>query len=554
MALNGHTTPWGEPMPAHARAHGVRPGEWVYHLTFGLGEVLTCESRDGQDRAEVRFLRSHVRLLALAVAPMCRAPAGFRVSIPATVAPTLPPAQVAESPPASPASVVGVRQRLLRREGEPICGPPARAVLPCMPASPTWTMDTGLVGPFDPAWAAFESRGSFKARRERRAMTGLAHGQPRFVCAAPPPLAQLRNVLANMANDLMDQCRYKSFERRLHRCWPRRWDRPMLFDLSRPVSEPVDSQGVARLLDNIGGTARRVIQRLRARALANGRWWPAPQRLELWVHPNGAATARMRFAPGYQPPGQPWIEMSASPRVEVVTTPVPALQPASPLPRTDKEHRIQWRLNNGERLGPRVASLPLPWQTAPTLCGPFLYSPNGDAVDRALRRQARRRNDALPGTWAPRLVRGVVPPFKHLRGPLAEAVKAIEAADAAVLADVLERQVAQADLRECVIELAEPVLDTLYRPTTRQFLNGLRQRMVAAIQQRRAASHANGGWWPAPECLQVLVHADGAVTARMRFAPGYQRPGQPWLEWAGSRRRPTGPKAGIVAAIKAAGL
>jgi hypothetical protein len=496
---------------------------------FGLGEVLTAEREEGQDRIKVHFLRSHARWLDLALAPMCQVPAWFRVPVAATAAPTWFPPQVAESPPASPPSVVGVRQRLFRREGEPICGPPARAVLPSMPASPAWTVDTGLVGPFDPAWVASESRGSFKARRERRAMTGLARGQPRFVCAAPPPLAQLRNVLANMANDLMDQCRYKSFERRLHRCWPRRWDRPMLFDLSGPVSEPVDSQGVARLLDNIGGTARRVIQRLRARALANGRWWPAPQRLELWVHPNGEATARMRFAPGYQPPGQPWIEMSASPRVEAVTTPVPALRPASPLPRTDKEHRIQWRLNNGERLGPLVKLLPLPWQTEPSLCGPFLYSANGDAVDRALRRQARSRNNALPGTRAPRLVRGVVPPFKHLRGPLADAVKAIGAADAAVLADILECCATQLDTHGREIELAEPLPDILCRPATRQFLNGVRQRVVAVVQHLRAASHANGGWWPAPERVQVLLNEDGSVTARMRFAAAISVPaGHGW--------------------------
>lgn len=540
-------------MPERARAHGAKPGEWVYHRTFGLGEVLTCESREGRDLIKAHFLRSHARWLDLALAPMCRVPAWFRVPVPATAAPTLPPPQVAECPPASPPSVVGVRQRLFRREGELTCGPPARAVLPFMPASPAWTVDTGLVGPFDPAWTASASRRSFKARRGRFAMPGLAVGQPRFVCSAPPPLAQLRNVLANMANDLMDQCRYKSFERRLRRCWPHRWDRPMLFDLSGPVPEPVDSHGVARLLDNIGGTARRAIQRLRARALANGRWWPAPQRLELWVHPNGAATARMRFAPGYQPPGQPWIEMSASPRVDAVTTPVPALQPASPLPRTGKEHRIQWRLNNGERLGPLVKLLPLPWQTAPSLCGPFLYSPNGDALDRELRRQARSRKDALPGTHASRLVRGVVPPFKHLRGPLADAVKVIEAADDAVLADLLECCATQVDTHGREIELADPLPDFVYRLATRQFLNGLRQRMVAAIQHLRAASHANGGWWPAPERMQVLLNEDGSVTARMRFAAGYQRPGMPWLEWAGSRYRPSRPNERIVAAMQAGG-
>jgi len=81
----------------------------------------------------------------------------------------------------------------------------------------------------------------------------------------------------------------------------------------------------------------------------------------------------------------------------------------------------------------------------------------------------------------------------------------------------------------------------------------VRQRVVAVVQHLRAASHANGGWWPAPERVQVLLNEDGSVTARMRFAAGYQRPGRPWLEWAGSRRRPSRPNERIVAAMKAAG-
>ena len=149
MTLDVHQTPWDEPMSERARVHGAKPGEWVYHRMFGLGEVLTAEREEGQDRIKVHFLRSHARWLDLALAPMCQVPAWFRVPVAATAAPTWFPPQVAESPPASPPSVVGVRQRLFRREGEPICGPPARAVLPSMPASPAWTVDTGLVGPFD---------------------------------------------------------------------------------------------------------------------------------------------------------------------------------------------------------------------------------------------------------------------------------------------------------------------------------------------------------------------------------------------------------------------
>lgn len=546
MNLEHHITPWGAPMPALARAHGAQPSEWVYHPMFGLGEVLICESREGQDRITVRFLRSHIRWLDPAVAPMCRVPVWFRVPVLATAARALPLQPVAEIPPASPPSVVGIRQRRFRREGELTCGPPARAVLPLMVAAPPWTSSSGLVGPFDPAWPVPASDGSLRARRGRIVPRGQLPGQPQFVCSAPPPLAQLRNVLANMANDLMDQCRYKSFERRLQRCWPSTWGQTILFDLLGPVPEPVDSQGVASVLDNIGGRARCVIQRLRARALASGRWWPAPQRLELWVHPNGAATARMRFAPGYQPPGQDWIEMSASPRVEGCPAALPALQPASLMLCPPKERRIQWRLNNGERLGPLVKLQRLPWQTEPSLCGPFLYSPDGNAFDCNLRRQVGTRTNALPGGHAPRLVRGVVPPFKRLRGPLAEAAKTIASADVAVLADLLECCAAQVEARGRVIEISEPLTDHLCRPDTRQFLNGLCLRLVAAIQHLRAASHANGGWWPAPECMQVLMKADGTVTARMRFAAGYQPPGRPWIEWAGSCYRGIAPRVALL--------
>lgn len=59
MALEDHLTPWGKRMPVHARAQGAKPGERVYHRTFGLGEVLTGESTEGQDLIKVHFLRSH---------------------------------------------------------------------------------------------------------------------------------------------------------------------------------------------------------------------------------------------------------------------------------------------------------------------------------------------------------------------------------------------------------------------------------------------------------------------------------------------------------------
>ena len=63
--------------------------------------------------------------------------------------------------------------------------------------------------------------------------------------------------------------------------------------------------------------------------------------------------------------------------------------------------------------------------------------------------------------------------------------------------------------------------------------SGLRLRLSEL--QLRATSHANGRWWPAPECLQVLLNADGSIAARMRFATGYQPPYRPWLEFTGRK-------------------
>jgi hypothetical protein len=97
MTLDDHMTPWGELMHVHARALGAQPGEWVYHRKFGLGEVLTCETRDGQERIEVRFLRSRARLLALALAPMCRVPAWYPASFLTVAEPVSLPSHVPDS-------------------------------------------------------------------------------------------------------------------------------------------------------------------------------------------------------------------------------------------------------------------------------------------------------------------------------------------------------------------------------------------------------------------------------------------------------------------------
>jgi hypothetical protein len=479
---------------------------------------------------------------------MCQVPRvvfGYRFA--ATAAPDMVSRpQVAEKPAGFTAiGPSGVRQTPFSgAKGENrFCGAAgagARAPRPCR-ASPAW--DSGDTGPW---WGAVstrpgvasESRGVVQGKAgKRRAHDRLGSRDSRASSAPrPPPLAQLSQCAGQHGETtLMDQCRYKSLRNAgCTGAGPRRWGPTRCCSISRgPVlGARGTARASARLLDkHRGARARRVIQRLRARgALANGRLGgPRAQRLELWVHPQRRGPRRaMRFRARLPAAGgSRGSRCRPVPRVEAVTTPVPALRPASPLPRTDKEHRIQWRLNNGERLGPLVKLLPLPWQTEPSLCGPFLYSANGDAVDRALRRQARSRNNALPGTRAPRLVRGVVPPFKHLRGPLADAVKAIGAADAAVLADILECCATQLDTHGREIELAEPLPDILCRPRhPGQFSERRAPARGGAVGPSTCAQrpHANGGLVaPHRKRVQVLLNEDGLRGPRAcAFAAGYQ--------------------------------
>lgn len=199
--------------------------------------------------------------------------------------------------------------------------------------------------------------------------------------------------------------------------------------------------------------------------------------------------------------------------------------------RKRKQHRIDGRIQRGERLGLLVQSLPLPWQMQPILCGPFLF-PVGQWTDRHLRNQAHARMRALPHTQAPRWVSGVVPGFKRLRAALIDAVKGMGDVGIVVVADVIACWGRQPDSGTCIVDLTEPLSTGPYRDGTCMFLNEMRRRMVRHIQALRAVSHANGGWWPAPECMQVLLDSDGSISARMRFAKGYQPPGQAWLEFS----------------------
>lgn len=294
------------------------PGELVCHRKFGLGLVRLSEHDEdvaneagdpAGERVLVRFQASGDKWLAVAVAPLWRVTAAQAQRVPALqawlAAQLAPPAP---SPPPVDGSTLRRRRRLQAVPGEMPCGPPYRAVLPALPGHLPWAATSGLVGPFDAAWEAVGWYYSRRLRAPRRRMAGRVAGQPLFVCSAVPPFGALRNVLGNMAYDLAYLCQYAGFEQALRSHWWANEGDTMVFQLAEPLDEGADTQGAVMQLNHTAERARLCIQRLRERALANGRWWPAPLQLVLLLHPDGSATARMRFAAGYQPADQPWLE------------------------------------------------------------------------------------------------------------------------------------------------------------------------------------------------------------------------------------------------------
>ena len=179
----------------------------------------------------------------------------------------------------------------------------------------------------------------------------------------------------------------------------------------------------------------------------------------------------------------------------------------------------------------------LPWASQSGLVAPLdgAWVSPGWYASRKKRAGRRHLAHATGQSALPMYVCSAFPSFKRLRHCLADAVQAIEWVGPEVVADVLACWGLQPDTGACVVDLTEQLPGGLYRYGTRLFLNRMRERMVFATQQLRATSHANGRWWPAPECLQVLLNADGTITARMRFAAGYQRPDRPWLDFIGKR-------------------
>jgi hypothetical protein len=179
----------------------------------------------------------------------------------------------------------------------------------------------------------------------------------------------------------------------------------------------------------------------------------------------------------------------------------------------------------------------LPWVATSPLVGPMDATwEAGDWYAGRRERHARRSViRAESEIHTPLFVCSAMPPFKRLRHWLADTVVAMNRVSPHVRADILACWALGNTEAGCLIDLTDPVPGGMYRYGTRLFLNVMRERLMDATQQLRAVSHENGRWWPAPERIQVLLNADGTITARMQFAQGFRRTDKPWLEVIGKR-------------------
>lgn len=136
-----------------------------------------------------------------------------------------------------------------------------------------WQTDTGLLGPAVPEWAL----DSWASKRHRHQRWPIVRGvalpkAPTYVCAVYPSFKQVRSPLAEWL------CGVQA---------------------AGPLA-------LTELLAPLGERLVRRIQALRAKSYGSGRWWPAPQALQLLLGPDGRLTARLAFAPHFCPPGKPW--------------------------------------------------------------------------------------------------------------------------------------------------------------------------------------------------------------------------------------------------------
>ena len=154
-----------------------------------------------------------------------------------------------------------------------------------------------------------------------------------------------------------------------------------------------------------------------------------------------------------------------------------------------KRHRLQYKLEHGERILPLVTSKPLPWITHASLILPLA---NNDRMPGFAGRHRAGTTRGHPTVHEPRVVVASTPPYKKLRGVLYDVVQGLTDIEEVVRLDIIANATQPASLQQQVLELLAPVEDTACRIGTKIFINDMRRRAVNGIQDLRATAHANG--------------------------------------------------------------
>lgn len=374
-----------------------------------------------------------------------------------------------------------------------------------------WLAVTGLVGPGELS----------NGLQWRRAQGRGPRGVPRMVQAVWPPFTQLGAVLADLLEPLLRSAAWRQSlggvlwtaavparEALLPGLWPPgvacRWleiTDGRLFE----VEDAQVEQGVRDLHEQL----KHRVQNLRRRAVDNGNWWPAPQRVQLLLADGGRRVGlRLRFADGYQPENRPWVVRWWLHGVSVVHRPTLAEQPpVAPLPALSG------------RSG---------------LVGPFARLMGGATELPPL---PRRRGAS--SAHAMRMVRAAVPAFQQLRAAMSEITshpwwcfdevrrvfwivdRALQDTDRPITFAEVSRTPARV---MNILDWPDEGRSGVASLTVLGKMASLHKR-VRALRQ---AALANGRWWPAPERVELVLVFESWVGMRMRFPDGYQAP---WADW-----------------------
>lgn len=465
-------------------------------------------------------------------------------------------------------------QRLLRDEAllRRVPSPGGAAAAPVPPPDvdePPWLALTGLLGP-----------GSGPTLAWRRAQHRGPRGVSRAVQAAWPPFKALGGVLGDvLAQWARDAYRDKALgavlwaaavparEALVADVWPQgvacRWleiTDGRLFNTYDGTSE--------RSIRRLHGEIKRRVQALRQVAVVNGNWWPAPLRVQLLLADAGRRVGlRLCFAHGYQPDFRPWLARWLP---QAMPLPLPRRTKPAPFTQGLKLKPGDWVEDFLFGRGLTVDVVRKDWG----FLGRVDYGLHGvkdSALDVALLRHvpalsadeeaAWRLPQAAPwegvsqavclpdnapqGEGRLRRVRPAPPPYKALRGLMADMLATKRWRDSLVY--------------ESVREVAEPVwphdadgepasgswpgdddaqgwaLDVLNLPDaltskeTRVFLRDLLHRWLRRLETLQRKAVANGRWWPGPDALEVLLSSDGLLGVRVLFPPGFSPQGETWF-------------------------